>query len=58
MKIYKVLVDKKPKDCLMCPLKASILATDHKCCKIDNSGGWNFSHFVPDNGCLLEENKK
>lgn len=60
MEIYKVLVDKKPTECLFCPLKNSGVKLNLKCGKKDtrNTGdGWETTSGVPDDRCKFEEVK-
>ncbi|WP_238884485.1 hypothetical protein [Clostridium sp. YIM B02551] len=58
MKIYRVLVDKLPKECLLCPLKTNGIKIENlQCGKINTqtSEEWTVGSFVPDNRCRLEE---
>lgn len=61
MIIHKVLVDKKPSECLLCPLKHSGVKLNLKCGVIKtepvDKGGWQTTHFVPDERCKFEEVK-
>lgn len=59
MKIYKVIVDKKPPSCLWCPLRGSSVKIDKIGCGVKKEtnlgGGWVQNSRVPDERCLLEE---
>lgn len=59
MKVYKMIVDKKPSWCLMCPLKSSGVKMETPDCgsmkTVNIEGGWQQSGKVPDERCLLEE---
>ena len=60
MKIYKVLVDKKPKGCLLCPLKNSGIKLDLRCGKKytrTTSDGWETTSRIPDDRCKFKEVK-
>ena len=51
MKIYKVVVDKKPDHCIICPLVRLRLCGKERVAKPDSSGA--YVEMVPDNRCLL-----
>ena len=59
MRIYKVVVDKKPPDCFWCPIKGSSVKLDKTDCGIVTEtklgGGWVKNSRIPDERCLLEE---
>lgn len=57
MKIYKVIVDKKPSTCMMCPLKNSATNIELKCGKqyTYEHDGWETTTWVPDDRCKFEE---
>lgn len=59
MKIYKVLVDEKPVECIMCPLKNSGIKLDLQCGKqyTYKHGNWITTTWVPDERCKFEEVK-
>ena len=57
MRVISMTVDKRPADCLFCPLNNPVLK--HEKCgkkitrKID--GGWEETTRVPDERCLIHE---
>jgi len=59
MKIYKMLVDKKPDWCLLCPLMSCGVKIEMDNCgekrTVDIEDGWTRTGKVPDDRCLLEE---
>ena len=59
MKIYKLMVDKKPVWCMLCPLKSCAVKVEMGDCgkkkTVDVGDGWTQSGKVPDLRCLLEE---
>lgn len=53
MKIYKVVVDKKPTDCIACPLiKLKLCGKQYT---IRGSSGGIFFGFKPDDRCFLRQ---
>lgn len=56
MKIYKVIVDKKPTNCIACPLIRLRLCGKDKTVKPDSSGA--YVERIPDSRCLLRVGKK
>jgi hypothetical protein len=62
MRIYEVIVDKKPKTCMLCPIKNSAIKVDMPYCgkwiKEDIGGGWESEHKVPDENCILKERER
>lgn len=56
MKIYKVIVDKKPNHCIMCPLIRLRLCG--KDIKVQLSSSGAYMERVPDKRCLLRVGKK
>ena len=59
MEIYKVLVDKRPAECLLCPLKNSGIKLSLQCGKQHTykHGSWKTTTWVPDERCKFEEVK-
>lgn len=61
MNIFKVLVDKKPKNCMFCPLKTSaVKIAEFECGKSKTekgNDGWISTYFEPDKRCKFEEVK-
>jgi hypothetical protein len=59
VKIYKAIVDKKPKICMFCPLKASAVKIEMPPCgemrEWDAGDGWKQGAMCPDHRCILEE---
>lgn len=63
MKIKKIIVDKKPKECMLCPIKNSTVRVleDGKCgvqvTRMDKPGwpGWKSTGMEPDERCLFVE---
>lgn len=57
MRVISMTVDKRPSDCLFCPLNSPMLK--HKECgkKITRKieGGWEETTKVPDERCLIHE---
>lgn len=53
MKIYKVVVDKKPTDCIACPLIKLKLCGKHY--TIRGNSGEIFFGLKPDDRCLLRQ---
>lgn len=62
MKVYKMIVDSKPKHCMLCPLKASAVKIDIPECgemrRENIGGGWMQGGMVPDHRCILEVNQE
>lgn len=56
MKIYKVLVDKKPNNCIACPLISLRLCGKDRAVKPDSSSA--YQERVPDRRCLLRVDKR
>lgn len=58
MKIFKVIADKRPSECLLCPLKCSTVKNDFGECgklvKKNICGGWEEKKRVPDERCVFE----
>lgn len=58
MKIYKIIADKKPGICLLCPIKSSSVKVDMLDCGVvktwDAGDGWTQTGKVPDHRCLFE----
>lgn len=56
--IYKVVADKRPAECLLCPLKHSGIKIDMQECgkrvKTNLPGGWIEEKRMPDERCLFE----
>jgi hypothetical protein len=61
MEIFKVIVDKKPIQCLFCPILASCVKLTHRPCGKEISAeiekGWISTFKAPDERCLLEERR-
>lgn len=59
MKVYKMLVDKKPEWCLLCPLAGSSVKIDMPDCgsnkTVDAGDGWTQGGKAPDSRCILVE---
>ena len=60
MEVYSVTVDKKPKWCMFCPIKAtSVKIKTPKCGKTittaPDAEGWSQGGDVPDERCILLE---
>lgn len=55
MKIYKVIVDKKPTNCIACPLIRLRLCGKDRTVKPSSSGA--YVERMPDNRCLLRTGK-
>lgn len=59
MKVYKMIVDKRPAHCLFCPLKCSAVKIDIPECgqmvTEDIGNGWKQGSMRPDHRCILEE---
>lgn len=56
MKIYKVVVDKKPNNCITCPLIRLRLCGKDRAVKPDSSGA--YVERVPDSRCLIRTGKQ
>ena len=56
MKIYKVVVDKKPTNCIMCPLMR--LNQCGKDIKVQTTSSGAYMERVPDKKCLIRVGKK
>ena len=56
MKIYKVVVDKKPTNCIACPLIRLRLCGKDRVAKPSSSGA--YVERIPDKNCLLRVGKK
>jgi len=58
MKIYKVVADKRPECCLLCPIKSSAVKIDSLDCgkveKRDIGDGWTSQTRIPDHRCIFE----
>ncbi len=58
MKIFKVIADKRPKECLVCPLKCSGIKINMGECgkkiKTNLPGGWIEEKRVPYERCVFE----
>lgn len=53
MKIYKVVADKKPKNCIECPLLGKReCGNDHK---VQATSGSAFHEIIPDHRCVVRE---
>lgn len=62
MRIYGVIVDKRPEWCMLCPLMSCGVKIDFDACgekkTVDIGDGWMRGGKVPDSRCLLvEENR-
>lgn len=61
MKVYKMIVDKRPSWCLLCPLKSCGVKIEMPECgsmkTVDIEDGWKRNGKVPDKRCVLEELK-
>lgn len=59
MKVLSMTVDKRPLECLLCPLHAGGIKLSHDDCgkKITNDvgGGWKKTKRVQDERCLIHE---
>lgn len=59
MKVFKLIVDKKPEWCLFCPLRGSSIKVDIPACgksqTVDVGGGWTQGGMAPDEMCIIEE---
>ena len=51
MKIYKIIVDKKPTNCIVCPLIRLRLCGKDNTVKLSSSGA--YIERIPDSRCLL-----
>lgn len=62
MRIYGVIVDKRPEWCLYCPLRACAVKIDFSECgekkTVDIGDGWTRGGKVPDSRCLLVEKEE
>ena len=56
MKIYKVVVDKKPTNCIMCPLMR--LNQCGKDIKVQTTSSGAYMERVPDGNCLIRVGKQ
>ena len=58
MKIFKVIADKRPEECLTCPLKCSEIKMNMSECgkkiKTNLPGGWLEEKRIPDERCVFE----
>lgn len=56
--VYKVIADKKPPECLLCPLKSFGVKVNKGNCgrriKTNLPGGWLEEKTVPDERCVFE----
>lgn len=56
--VYKVISDKRPSECLLCPFKMSGIKVDKGDCgkriKTNLPGGWIEEKTVPDERCVFE----
>lgn len=56
--VYKVISDKRPAECLLCPFKMSGIKVDKGNCgkriKTNLPGGWVEEKTVPDERCVFE----
>lgn len=56
--IYKVIANKRPSECLLCPLKSSSVKINKDRCgkkiKTNLPGGWLEEKTVPDERCVFE----
>jgi len=59
MKIFEVKVDKRPTECMFCPLEAAaVKITKPQCGEMktrDVGDGWARTSKVPDHRCILKE---
>lgn len=59
IKVFKVIVDKKPTSCLFCPLQSSVVRIDKPQCgkvkTVDIGNGSLSCGKVPDHRCILQE---
>lgn len=59
MKIYEIKVDKKPTECMFCPIEATAIKIIKPQCGVmgtrDVGGGWIRTSKVPDHRCILKE---
>ena len=56
--VYKVISDKRPSECLLCPFKMPGIKVDKGNCgkriKTNLPGGWIEEKTVPDERCVFE----
>lgn len=59
MKVFRMTVDKRPTECLFCPLNTGGIKLSHDECgkKITQNifGGWKETKRIPDGRCLIYE---
>mgnify|MGYP000254950435 CR=1 FL=1 len=59
MKVFSMIVDKCPSECLFCPLHTGGIKLSHDECgkKVTQNiaGGWKETKRVPDERCLIHE---
>jgi hypothetical protein len=57
--VYKVIVDKRPIQCMFCPINSSGIKITHADCgkriTAEIEKGWQSTFNTPDERCLLEE---
>jgi|GEM_PF-1864969 len=54
MEIYKIIADRKPKECLLCPIRNTVEGQCGKRKFEKLTGGWETEYLAPDDRCKFE----